>query len=180
MRNKIYQNKVSFVPSDELDGPAYFGWSVSPFGRCVILLQSESVIGLAFKNGQTDDQIENSMKARWLQSITKFKRLNMDRISETIFLKNLPIKISFSGSQLQTEVWKALLEIPAGTTATYSHITSKTNHSRAVRAVASAIGQNPIAWLIPCHRVIRKSGELGGYRWGLKIKEMMLLSETKI
>ena len=168
------------MPSDELDGPAYFGWSVSPFGRCVILLQSESVIGLAFKNGQTDDQIENSMKARWLQSITKFKRLNMDRISETIFLKNLPIKISFSGSQLQTEVWKALLEIPAGTTATYSHITSKTNHSRAVRAVASAIGQNPIAWLIPCHRVIRKSGELGGYRWGLKIKEMMLLSETKI
>ena len=180
MGNTIYQNKVSLVPSDQLDGHVYFGWSVSPFGRCVILLQSDSVIGLAFKNDQTDNQIETSVKAPWLRSITNFKRLNMDKISENIFLKNLPIKISFSGSQLQTEVWKALLEIPAGTTATYSHITSKTNHSRAVRAVASAIGQNPIAWLIPCHRVIRKSGELGGYRWGLKIKEMMLLSETKI
>ena len=180
MGNQIYQNKVSLVPSDQLDGHVYFGWSVSPFGRCVILLQSDSVIGLAFKNDQTDNQIETSVKAPWLRSITNFKRLNMDKISENIFLKNLPIKISFSGSQLQTEVWKALLEIPAGKTVTYSHITSKTNCSKAVRAVASAIGQNPIAWLIPCHRVIRKSGELGGYRWGLKIKEMMLLREAEI
>ena len=180
MGNKIEQSKVSLVPIDQLDGPVYFGWSVSPFGSCVILLQSDSVVGLAFKTDQTDNQIETSMKARWLHNITKFQRLNMDKISENIFLKNLPIKISFSGSKLQTEVWKALLEIPMGKTTTYSDISRRTSHSTAVRAVASAIGQNPIAWLIPCHRVIRKSGELGGYRWGLKIKEMMLLNETEI
>ena len=180
MNNRIFNNKVSFVPIDQLAGPIYFGWSVSPFGQCFTLIQSNTLIGIAFKNNQTKEQIENTMKARWLKNNATLKPLNTDKTVETIFFKNRPIQISFIGSPLQTKVWKALLEIPVGETTTYSYIAKKLDNTKAVRAVATAIGQNPIAWLIPCHRIVRKSGALGGYRWGVKIKKMILSRETKI
>ena len=180
MINKFFNNKVSIVPVDQLAGPIYFGWSSSPFGRCFILLQSDNVVGLGFKNGRPEHQIEASIKAHWLNNNSKFEPLNTDKIAESIFFKNIPINISFHGSQLQVTVWKALLEIPLGKTVAYSDIAKKTGNSNAIRAVATAIGKNPIAWLVPCHRIIRKSGALGGYRWGLKIKNMMLSNETKL
>ena len=180
MNNRIFNNKVSFVPIDQLAGPIYFGWSVSPFGQCFTLIQSNTLIGIAFKNNQTKEQIENTMKARWLKNNATLKPLNTDKTVETIFFKNRPIQISFIGSPLQAKVWNALLEIPVGETTTYSYIAKKLDNTKAVRAVATAIGQNPIAWFIPCHRIIRKSGGLGGYRWGLEIKKMMLSHEIKI
>ena len=179
--NDINLNKkISVLPTDQLSGPIYFGWSVSPFGQCFILLQSDILVGLAFKYNRTDRQIETEMKNQLSANTTKFKSLNTDKKAENIFSKNIPVNISFDGNQLQFKVWKALLEIPLGETVTYSHIADKTKNSQAVRAVATAIGQNPIAWLIPCHRVIRKSGSLGGYRWGLEIKKNMLSNETKM
>ena len=180
MNNRIFNNKVSFIPIDQLAGPIYFGWSVSPFGQYFILTQSDTIIGVAFKNNQTKDQIETTMKAGWSKNNATFKPVNTDKTLETIFFKNRPIQISFIGSPLQAKVWKALLEIPLGETTTYSYIAKKVDNERAVRAVATAIGQNPIAWFIPCHRIIRKSGGLGGYRWGIEIKKMMLSHETKI
>ena len=180
MKNRLFNNKVFFVPIDQLAGPIYFGWSLSPFGQCFILIQSDTLIGIAFKNNQTKNQIETTMKAGWSKNNATFKSFNADKTVEAIFYKNRPIKISFIGSHLQAKVWKALLEIPFGETATYSCIAKKVDTARAVRAIATAIGQNPIAWFIPCHRIIRTSGELGGYRWGLEIKKMMLSHEIRI
>ena len=85
MNNRIFNNKVSFVPIDQLAGPIYFGWSVSPFGQCFILIQSDTLIGIAFKNNQTKEQIENTMKARWLKNNATLKPLNTDKTVETIF-----------------------------------------------------------------------------------------------
>ena len=180
MENRIVNKKVSLIPVNQLTGPIYFGWSLSPFGQCFVLLRSNAIIGLAFKNDQTKNQIETTIKARWLKETKNFKPLNADKKAENIFFDNSPIEISFSGNQLQTKVWKALIDIPMGETSTYSFIASKTGNPKAVRAVATAIGKNPIAWLIPCHRVIRKSGEIGGYRWGEKIKKMILSNEIKL
>jgi AraC family transcriptional regulator of adaptative response/methylated-DNA-[protein]-cysteine methyltransferase len=81
------------------------------------------------------------------------------------------------GSPFQTTIWKALLKIPIGKVTTYSDIAYQIGNPSAVRAVATAIGKNPICLLIPCHRVIRKSGGMGGYRWGLNIKNNLLISE---
>ena len=81
------------------------------------------------------------------------------------------------GSPFQTSIWKALLKIPVGKVTTYSDIAYQIGNLSAVRAVATAIGKNPICLLIPCHRVIRKSGGMGGYRWGLNIKNNLLISE---
>lgn len=180
MNKKNFNKNVSLIPFNQLTGPIYCGWSLSPFGQCYILLQSNIVVGLAFKNNETENKIETAIKAQWSKNAPKFEPLNTDQIAKDIFVTDIRINISFSGSQLQAMVWKALLEISRGETATYSFIAKKIKNPKAIRAVATAIGQNPIAWLIPCHRIIRKSGGLGGYRWGLKIKKLMLSNETQI
>ena len=82
------------------------------------------------------------------------------------------------GSSFQFKVWEELLKIPNGHTKSYSEISTNIGLPKATRAVATAIGCNPISWLIPCHRVLRKSGMLGGYHWGLSIKEKLLNYEN--
>jgi AraC family transcriptional regulator of adaptative response/methylated-DNA-[protein]-cysteine methyltransferase len=95
------------------------------------------------------------------------------------FLQGQPVNterlsLHVTGSEFQIKVWKALLNIPMGHTATYTDIANTIGHSKAVRAVGTAIGSNPVAFLVPCHRVIRKSGELGGYRWGVSRKQAII------
>ena len=84
------------------------------------------------------------------------------------------LSLHVTGSEFQIKVWQALLDIPLGHTATYTDIANTVGHSEAVRAVGTAIGSNPVAFLVPCHRVIRKSGELGGYRWGVSRKQAII------
>jgi AraC family transcriptional regulator of adaptative response/methylated-DNA-[protein]-cysteine methyltransferase len=91
---------------------------------------------------------------------------------------NEPIRLHVKGTPFQLKVWEALLRIPAGEVVAYEDLACSVGRPRAVRAAASAVGTNPLAWLIPCHRVIRKSGALGGYRWGLSRKEAMLAIEA--
>ena len=91
-----------------------------------------------------------------------------------IFQKRERPTIHPIGTEFQQAVWNALQQIPVGVTTTYAKIADAINRPKAVRAVGTAIGANPIAFLIPCHRVIRTDGGLGGYRWGLEIKKMML------
>jgi AraC family transcriptional regulator of adaptative response/methylated-DNA-[protein]-cysteine methyltransferase len=82
------------------------------------------------------------------------------------------------GAPFQIKVWEALLAVPEGHVTTYSDIARAVGNPRAVRAVGTAVGRNPIAWLIPCHRALRKSGALGGYHWGLNVKRAMLAREA--
>ncbi|MDA9304985.1 MGMT family protein, partial [Amylibacter sp.] len=95
----------------------------------------------------------------------------------SILENKYPLDIHMIGSPFQTSIWKALLKIPVGKVTTYSDIAYQIGNPSAVRAVATAIGKNPICLLIPCHRVISKSGGMGGYRWGLNIKNNLLVSE---
>jgi AraC family transcriptional regulator of adaptative response/methylated-DNA-[protein]-cysteine methyltransferase len=82
------------------------------------------------------------------------------------------------GAPFQIKVWEALLRIPSGEVTTYSDIANAIGHPKAVRAVGTAVGRNPVSWLIPCHRALRKSGGLGGYHWGLPVKRALLLREA--
>jgi AraC family transcriptional regulator, regulatory protein of adaptative response / methylated-DNA-[protein]-cysteine methyltransferase len=78
------------------------------------------------------------------------------------------------GTNFQIQVWRALLKVPFGGTITYQNLAETIDRPKAARAVGNAVGSNPIAYLIPCHRVIRNSGELGGYRWGIERKSSIL------
>lgn len=106
--------------------------------------------------------------APWVEEAQRRIAGDKPRISLSLLLR---------GSELRLKVWEALLAIPSGKCASYSKVAAGIGTPRAIRAVASAIGENPIAFLIPCHRVLRESGELGGYRWGLTRKRALLASE---
>jgi len=89
------------------------------------------------------------------------------------------VKLHIKGTEFQLSVWNELLKIPYGTLTTYGDIAKKIGRPGSSRAVGSAIGQNPIAYIIPCHRVIKKNGAIGGYRWGLPLKEKLIEYEFK-
>lgn len=91
-----------------------------------------------------------------------------------------PVKLCLTGTPFQLEVWNELLKIPVGKLTTYGAIARALNKPKAYRAVGSAIGANPVAILIPCHRVVRSTGALGGYRWGLSRKERILQWEAAL
>ena len=89
-----------------------------------------------------------------------------------------PAPLYLIGAPFQIKVWEALLQVPTGHVTTYSEIAQTIGAPKAVRAVGTAVGRNPISWLIPCHRALRKSGDLGGYHWGLPRKRAMLAWEA--
>lgn len=89
-----------------------------------------------------------------------------------------PLRIQALGTPFQIAVWRALLTIPPGATTTYQALAQAIGRPRAARAVGAACGENPVAWLIPCHRVLAASGALGGYRWGLPRKASLLWHEA--
>ncbi|MPN07209.1 Bifunctional transcriptional activator/DNA repair enzyme Ada [bioreactor metagenome] len=98
-------------------------------------------------------------------------------LGEKIFLKKEIPQLLLHGTSFQQTVWKVLMTIPEGTICTYKEIAEAIGKPKAVRAVGTAIGANPISYMIPCHRVIRSDGKLGGYRWGLERKVQMLKAE---
>lgn len=89
-----------------------------------------------------------------------------------------PVVLHLVGTEFQLQVWQALLDIPLGYTSTYSHIAQLVQRPKAFRAVGTAVGQNPITFLVPCHRVLQTSGALGGYFWGLPLKQELLAWES--
>lgn len=93
-------------------------------------------------------------------------------------LKDIPLDLH--GTAFQKSVWQALLEIPAGQAWTYSDVAQKVGKPKAVRAVGTAVGENPVSLIVPCHRVVRSDGGLGNYGWGVDIKEKLLVSEGYI
>lgn len=104
----------------------------------------------------------------------------LNAIIQDIITNKKKILFKAEGTPFQEVVWKELLNIPEGETTTYQQVANNIQKSTAVRAVATAIGKNPISYVIPCHRVIASNGSLGGYRWGLKIKKELLSYERSL
>ena len=153
----------------------------SPFGRCLIGAPGHRICWLSFATSDGISEYEE-LRRTWPEATlveTPGVTKSWDR---TIFPgRGRPPEESLSvyvhGSDFQLQVWRALLHIPAGTTVTYGDIAAAVNNPRASRAVGTAIGNNPIAFLIPCHRVICSDGSTGRYRWGDERKRIMLAWE---
>ena len=156
------------------------GWGIaeSPFGLCTIGWCSRGICHLAFHEqeqgfpGQLGDNWPN---AEFLRNDRGAKM----RIGKTVLKKTADrIPVFVRGTAFQLKVWRSLLRIPPVSVATYSSIGLAIGNPRAARAVGTACGANPVAWLIPCHRVVRATGGLGGYRWGAERKKAMLAAEA--
>jgi AraC family transcriptional regulator of adaptative response/methylated-DNA-[protein]-cysteine methyltransferase len=149
----------------------------SPFGTALIAITTRGICGLHFNDGASDGR--ERLRHDWPGAELRRDPIATAPVSERLFgpLASRPgraLALIVKGSNFQVKVWRALLELPFGSLATYGDVSARIGAPGSARAVGAAIGANPIAWLIPCHRVIRESGALGGYRWGTERKAAML------
>lgn len=141
----------------------------SPFGDVIVAATPKGICHMAFADNLTGALCilkEKFPNAQYSQIVDDIQQRAIFIFTQD-WSKVDEIKLHLKGTNFQLKVWKTLLEIPIGKLTTYGDIASKLNNPNASRAVGTAIGDNPVAFLIPCHRVIRSSGELGGYHWGL-------------
>ncbi len=162
-----------------------YGFHPTPFGECLIAVTPRGVCHLAFVAPMTREQAMARLEHDW-----PLAHLIADQgATRAAAAKAFPppgsgekpsLALHVKGTNFQLKVWRALLEIPVGEVTTYGAIAAKLGDPKASRAVGTAVGSNPVSYLIPCHRVIRASGELGGYAWGLDRKRVMLARETSL
>jgi AraC family transcriptional regulator, regulatory protein of adaptative response / methylated-DNA-[protein]-cysteine methyltransferase len=152
----------------------------SPFGECFIAITERGICSLSFVGQSGRKKIEADFKKQWQHA-----KIMEDTIATRPYIKrifgpssqNAPLLLHITGTNFQIKTWQALLNIPQGSIVSYKDIAKQINKPKSIRAVANAVARNPVAFLIPCHRVIRKTGSMGGYRWGIARKKAMLAWE---
>lgn len=155
-----------------------WGWFDSPFGQALVMATDKGICGIGFAAETGPEPTMADLRARWPKADYMEDPVVLRPMADAAFGAKGDLHLSLIGAPFQIKVWEALLSIPTGHVTTYSEIAGAIGRPRAVRAVGTAVGRNPISWLIPCHRALRKSGGLGGYHWGLPIKRAMLAWEA--
>jgi AraC family transcriptional regulator, regulatory protein of adaptative response / methylated-DNA-[protein]-cysteine methyltransferase len=158
-----------------------YGIHLTPFGKCLIGLTEHGICHLSFVQTSEGDAIDN-LVSDWKEAKMVEDYRSTAALVEPIFdlrysSRIKPLTLHLRGSNFQLKVWEALLQIPIGTVTTYEGLAQRIGRPSASRAVGSAVGHNPIAVLIPCHRVIRKVGDFGNYRYGALRKKALLARE---
>lgn len=156
-----------------------YGFHPSPFGDCLLLKTDKGICGLAFTKNDDFEATLDPFRKRWKQAVFLRKDEKVKPLVKNIFYpdaskKSMPLHLHVRGTNFQIKVWQALLKIPMGSMVSYNDIAVCLGVPRASRAVGTAIGQNPISFLIPCHRVLRKNAHISGYAWGPNRKRIML------
>lgn len=159
----------------------FWGWFETPFGPALVMGTKRGICGIGFaaETGKVDTM--RDLVARWPKADFVEDPIQLTPWVETAFSADgmghaTPLFVI--GAPFQIKVWEALMAIPSGHVVTYSQIADHIGHPKAVRAVGTAVGRNPISFLIPCHRALRKSGGLGGYHWGMPVKRVLLAWEA--
>ncbi len=145
-----------------------YGFAATPFGRCLVATTARGVAALAFATdeGEATGALESTWFGAALERDDGAARRLIDEVFASTPSREQPLRLLLRGTNFQIQVWRALLEIPFGRLSTYGAIAKTVCSGAAARAVGNAVGANPLAYLIPCHRVILAGGEVGGYRWG--------------
>ncbi len=155
-----------------------WGWFDSPFGAVLAMATDRGLCGLAFAAETGPEIAMADLSGRWPDA---------DFVEDRAYLHDWTIaalagvgqtRLHMMGTPFQIKVWEALMRIPSGHVTTYSAIAQAVGSDKAVRAVGTAVGRNPVSLLIPCHRALRLSGALGGYHWGLPVKRTLLAWES--
>ena len=155
-----------------------YGWFDSPFGEVLAMGTDKGLCGLAFAGECGRDAAWEDMTGRWPEADFAENPNAIAPWVDAAFAGKGQAALHMIGAPFQIKVWEALLRIPTGHVTTYSDIARAIGNPNAVRAVGTAVGRNPVSFLIPCHRALRKSGGLGGYHWGLPVKRAILAWES--
>ena len=156
-----------------------YGFCKSPFGECLLAITERGICHLGFAERDEKSETLNQLFQTWPGSEFTEDQKRISLIVKNIFRIHqmqspYPFNLLLKGTNFQINVWKALLGIPEGWIVSYQDIASHIGHPKAFRAVANAIASNPVAYLIPCHRVIAKSGYIHQYRWGSARKKALV------
>jgi AraC family transcriptional regulator of adaptative response/methylated-DNA-[protein]-cysteine methyltransferase len=156
-----------------------FGIHPSPFGAAIVIASARGLVGLAFADPGEEKAALADLRRRWpnadyVEDMDATAAIARRIFDERLWRADQPLRVIMIGTDFEIRVWETLLRIPMGRAASYSDVATKVCSARASRAVGAAVGKNPIAFVIPCHRVMGKSGKLTGYHWGLTRKRAML------
>jgi AraC family transcriptional regulator of adaptative response/methylated-DNA-[protein]-cysteine methyltransferase len=156
-----------------------YGFHETPFGECLLATTNRGICALTFMYKNSPEQALSRLQENWQQARLILDPARTGLLVEQIFHfpnqpLGTPLSLFLKGTNFQIKVWEALLRIPPGSVVSYAAIAQAIGHPPALRAVGNAVGQNPIQFLIPCHRVIRKMGEFGNYRGGTPRKMALL------
>lgn len=156
-----------------------WGWFGSPFGPALVMGTEKGICGIGFASETGEAEAMADLTSRWPAATYAENPEKLAPWVDAAFGKTEgPAPLYLIGAPFQIKVWEALLRIPSGHVTSYSEIAEAIGTPRAVRAVGTAVGRNPVSFLIPCHRALRKSGGLGGYHWGLPVKRAILAWES--
>lgn len=162
-----------------------YGFHPTPFGECLLAVTSRGICSLGFVEAENRSDTRDALLKTWQNaSIVENPEAGKTIIKQIFDPHNektqTPLKVVLRGTNFQIKVWEALLRIPEGRAVSYSCLAAAVGHPGAQRAVGTAVGHNPIAYLIPCHRVLRTNGKIGGYRWGTTRKRAILAREAAV
>jgi AraC family transcriptional regulator of adaptative response/methylated-DNA-[protein]-cysteine methyltransferase len=156
-----------------------YGFHPCPFGMALVMVTPRGLCGLALADASKERAVLRDMKSRWPKAkyVEDFAATapTARRIFDAaLWRQDRPLRVVLIGTDFEVRVWEKLLDVPMGRLTTYSDLAARAGAPKAARAVGAAVGKNPISFVVPCHRVIGKSGELTGYHWGLTRKRAML------
>jgi AraC family transcriptional regulator, regulatory protein of adaptative response / methylated-DNA-[protein]-cysteine methyltransferase len=155
-----------------------WGFAPTPFGTALIGVTARGICHLAFADGARAAALAD-LRRKWPRADLYQDAAAARRAAARVFGRGRrSVKALLSGTPFQLKVWEALLRVPPGRALGYGALAARLGRPKAARAVGSAVGSNTVGWLIPCHRVLREAGGLGGYRWGAARKRAMLLREA--
>ncbi len=156
-----------------------YGFHPSPFGMALVMTTPRGLAGLALADAGKERTALRDMRSRWprahyVEDFAATAATARRIFDPALWRKDQPLRVVLIGTDFEVRVWEKLLHIPMGRLDTYSGIAKKLGEPKAARAVGAAVGKNPVSFVVPCHRVVGKNGELTGYHWGLTRKRAML------
>jgi AraC family transcriptional regulator of adaptative response/methylated-DNA-[protein]-cysteine methyltransferase len=157
----------------------HYGFHPAMFGTALVMATDRGLCGLAFADPGEEKAAIADMRRRWpranyVEDSARTAPLCARIFDRKLWREDRPLRVVLIGTDFEVRVWETLLRIPMGRATTYSDIANTIGKPKAPRAVGAAVGKNPISFVVPCHRVIGKSGELTGYHWGITRKRAML------
>ncbi len=152
-----------------------YGWHDSPFGDSLLVATDRGLCGLAFVLNEGRRATEEDLLSRWGEAtIVEDPEKTKEFAAAAFGFGEDKLHLVLRGTPFQTKVWEALLRIPPGAVVSYERLAKHLGKPQGARAVAGAVALNPVSWIVPCHRVIRSTGAITGYRWGSDRKRVIL------
>src|SRR6266545_3687135 len=156
-----------------------YGFHPSPFGTALVMATERGLAGLAFADGGEEKAALADMRRRWpnatyVEDVPRTAALARRIFDPKLWRADRPLRVVLIGTDFEVRVWETLMKIPLGRVTCYSDLAGRIGSPKAARAVGAAVGKNPISFVVPCHRVVGRTGALTGYHWGITRKHAML------